>query len=981
MKTLLTESALPLFEVGSMIPNTEPRNFSRNPWRDFFVSVMALLTGTTTACPGSAQASSEFEFFEKKIRPILVEKCIRCHGPKKQKGGLRLDSKPAWINGGDLGSPIQPGNPDESLLLKAVRYQDADLQMPPKGKLPELVIADFQLWIQNGAPDPRSEPAQTIDPVHESTLEERRKFWCFQPINKPELPSLEDTEWPRTEIDFFILAELETANIRPNSKTDRESLIRRLFFDLTGMPPTPEQIDQFLADSSQNAYEKLIDNLLASRHFGERWGRHWLDVVRYAESSGGGRTLMFPNAWRYRDYVIESFNRDIPYDQFIKEQIAGDLMNSDDWGERRRQLVATAFLVLGPTNYELQDKEILEMDVIDEQLDTIGKAMLGMTIGCARCHDHKFDPISHKDYYGLAGIFKSTKVLIHSNVSAWYETPLPVSPDEEPHYLAHESEMAELNKAIDGIKSELKKMKRQTASSDSLDSLPGIIVDDEQASKTGKWTYSQHTNRFVGKGYHHDGNESKGEKSITFIPELTLSGEYEVQLAYVPGSNRSTKTPVRIHHMDGTTLIKVNQRKTPKIKERLTSLGTFSFSITGEPKVVISNDDTEDGHVIADAVVFINLDERASLNAVLAESTVSEAVKVEDESRKEMNARLLTLEKRLKKTDLIGPKRPKGMTVAEADEISDIPIAIRGVAHNKGSIVPRGFLEVVRLKKTPTIPPDKSGRMELAHWLTDSSNPLTPRVMVNRVWHWLFGQGLVRTVDNFGQTGERPSHPELLDYLANQFIENDWSVKKLIRRILMSQVYLLSTENNPLAMKSDPDNRLLWKMKRKRLDAEGIRDAMLQISGNIQMQAFGSNIKQGTKSEYGYQFDSTRRSVYLPVFRNQLPEVFEVFDFSDPNLQSGKRSTSTIATQALFMMNHPFVMDQARNAATRLTAREGLTTADRIHLAYREVIGRTPTKPEFDLATQFIENNPQGITPWSGLYQVLFQSLDFRYLN
>ena len=417
--------------------------------------IMALMSAAGLfgwfAAPVSAQAPSAagMDFFEKKIRPVLVEHCYACHSvnSKKSKGGLSLDTRAGLLHGGDSGPALLPGMPDKSRLIKAVRYADPDLQMPPKGKLPAAVIADLEKWVAMGAPDPRTTDIAKSVPK-EWDLAKNRDFWCFQPPRQRPPPPVQADSWPRGAIDRFILARLEKNGLKPAADADPATLIRRASFALTGLPPTLEQAERFLRDASPAAFARVVDDLLASPHFGERWGRHWLDVARFAESSGGGRSLLFNHAWRYRDYVIKSFNADKPYHRFVTEQIAGDLLPFATAAERTDNLVATNYLLLGPINYEEQDKPVLEMDVIDEQLDSLGNAFLGLTLGCARCHDHKFDPIPTGDYYALAGILKSTQALKHANVSQWTELPLPMSPAEALAVKKHETAVASLKEEI-----------------------------------------------------------------------------------------------------------------------------------------------------------------------------------------------------------------------------------------------------------------------------------------------------------------------------------------------------------------------------------------------------------------------------------------------------------------------------------------------------------------------------------------------------
>jgi hypothetical protein len=941
------------------------------------LGAIVVLISVLASAPSVRAADPGIEYFEKKIRPVLVEHCYKCHSTeaKKPKGGLLLDSRAGLRKGGESGLALVPGKPKESRLLKAVRYTDEGLRMPPKGKLPNAVIADLEKWVAMGAPDPREDGNLTSE-RKSVDIEAGRKFWAFQPPRRRPVPTVKDKAWPRGEIDRFVLARLDVKGLKPVADAERATLLRRAYLDLIGLPPTPAQIDAFVNDQSPDAFANVVDELLASPHFGERWGRHWLDVARFAESSGGGRSLLFPDAWRYRDYVIESFNTDKPYDRFVAEQVAGDLLPYADSDQRRRQLVATAFLALGPTNYEGQDKDILEMDVVDEQLDTIGRAFLGMTIGCARCHDHKFDPIPTRDYYALAGILRSTQTLVHDNVSRWVEQPLPMSAVQEAALREHDAAVAALKEKIRLAKDAQQKTGKVVASTAKgilkPHELPGIVLDDVQAKQVGQWVRSQYSGSYIGDGYLHDGNADKGQKTLTFIPEFPRAGRYEVRLAYAPGSNRATKVPIHILHLDGEYSGQVNEQETPRIDGRFVSLGTFRFDMSGQWYVIISNEGTS-GHVVVDALQFIP-EEATSGGREPSRGPMPSGG--QGDSRK--------LEAELKKRVESGPPRPVAMSVKEAAKIEDSPVYLRGNFYNRGEKVPRGFLQVATLGPPPSLPAGESGRRQLAEWLYSADNPLTARVMVNRVWHYLFGAGLARTVDVFGTTGELPSHPELLDHLALRFVQDGWSVKKLIRTIVLSRTYQLASVNEPAALAADPENRLLWRMNRRRLDAETIRDTILAVSGQLDRTVGGPNIKKGTASEYGYQFDDARRSIYTPVFRNRLLELFEAFDFADPNLVGGRRNVSTVATQALYLMNSPFVMDQARHAAQAELAVPNLDDAGRVKRAYRMALGRPPTERERQLALSFVAEKispEQTLAAWERFYQALFACVDFRYVN
>ncbi len=924
---------------------------------------------------GEAPSPEGIAFFEKEVRPVLAERCYGCHSAKakKLKANLLLDSKAGWEKGGDSGPPIVPGKPDQSILIKAVRYMNLDLQMPPKHKLPAHEIDALEKWVAMGAPDPRAGESVAKQQEEGIDIEKGREFWAFGPMRNVEPPQAAPSEWQGSMIDRHVFAKLEENGIEPVSRASKVALIRRASYDLTGLPPEPEAIDAFLADNSDDAFAKLIDRLLESSHFGERWGRHWLDVVRFAESTGGGRTMLLPETWRYRDYVIESYNRDKPLTEFIEEQLAGDLLEAEDATERRENTIATGFLAMGPTNYELQDKELLRMEIVDEQIDTTGRAFMAMTIGCARCHDHMFDPIPARDYYAMAGIFRSTKTVEHANVSKWLTEEIPPMTDEEK---AATEKLKIYREREEGLKKQIAEseamLKKLGAETERAIHQLGIIIDDVYAEKVGEWMSSTSVQRWIDVGYIHDKGEGKGEKSVTFRPKLEKAGEYEVRVSYSAGTNRPKKAPFTVHHAKGETTVKVDQTKKPPLENLFTSLGTFTFDAGDAGFVRVTNGGTK-GSLIADAAQFI-----PQIGETPEEHPRKKMISV---ARRQLSARKKSL-KELQKTR---PKvnAPKAMMVKDESKTEDYHILIRGNAHKLGDKVPRGFLQVASDGAgAPKISEKASGRLELARWLASEKNPLTARVAANRIWLHLFGEGIVRTPDNFGATGEKPSHPELLDYLALRFVEHGWSTKKLIREIMLSRVYQAGSYENGSAngAKLDPENRLFWRAHRRRLDSEALRDTILAVSGKLDRKMGGPAIKKGTKSEFGYKFDSMRRSIYLPVFRNALPEIFSVFDFPDPNLVAGKRTSSTLPTQALYLMNHPFVIEQSQHAAARIFAGAEAPVTDRILQAYREFLGRPPTESEMALARDFLGESPDAAAQ-AAFMQSLFACLDFRYLD
>jgi hypothetical protein len=941
------------------------------------LSAAWLLLGVVhaTATPQAPDAAA-VAFFEKKIRPVFVQHCYGCHSAaaqakKKLRGGLLLDTWDGLRAGGDSGPAIIPGKAADSLLLKTLRH-DGDVKMPPRQKLPDSVISDFEAWINKGAPDPRV--AAGPGKQRGLSLAEGRRFWAYRPVSNPPAPTVKDRVWPRDSIDAFVLATLEAKGLRPALEADRRTLVRRLYYDLVGLPPAPEEVDAFVADRCSDAYERLVDRLLASPHFGERWGRHWLDVARFAESLTL-RGFVLGEAWRYRDLVIDTFNDDVPFDQFIREQVAGDLLPAASVAQKRRQLVATTFLALGNTNLEEQDKKQLRMDVVDEQLDTIGRTFLAQTLGCARCHDHKFDPIPTRDYYALAGILRSTKTLTHANVSMWLTLPLPVAPEHKKALKAHEFAVAQLQQQVRTLRLALGKAGKTSKPGRpvvrAVGDLPGIVVDDVQAKKVGEWKASMYSGSYVGTGYVHDNNTGKGEKTITFQPKIPRTGKYEVRLAYSPGSNRAAKVPVTVFSADGEKTLHVDQRRAPDIDGLFVSLGRHTFEGSSQGFVLVANEGTT-GHVIADAVVFIPVEKLDAGKP--GQPTRPEAV------------RLRQLEEQLACLEKSGPPRDSVISVREEAVIEDAHIHVRGSVHNLGEKVPRGFLQVALRGTAPAMPATASGRRELSDWLASADNPLTARVLANRVWHWLLGSGLVRSTDNFGTTGERPSHPELLDHLAGRFVASGWSVKALVRAIVLSSVYRQAPTSVAHALRSpaDPENRLLARANRRRLDAECIRDTILATSGRLTLDRGGPTFRPGVRTDYGYRHTDTRRSVYAPVFRNALPELFEVFDFADPSVTTGTRNVSTAVPQALFLMNHPFVLEQARQAARRLLAEPWRDDGQRLTRAYRLTLGRVPAPGERRLAVAYLA---AATTPaereaaWAQLFQVLFSSVDFRHVN
>lgn len=918
---------------------------------------------------------SKSEFFENNIRPVLVEHCYSCHASTATnvRGGLLIDSKAGMEAGGDSGTLLVPGNPNDSLLISALRHES--FEMPPDQKLPDSVVRNFEKWIQDGAIDPRVNGV--VLERRQIDMQEGRKFWSFQPIQPTTIPDA-GSSWAKSDVDRFVAAGHRKAKLAVAADATAEQMARRLYFVITGLPPTPDQTRDFETRWQVNADEAtaaVADELLASPRFGERWGRHWLDVVRYAESSGGGRSLMFPDAWRFREYVIQSFNNDKPIDQLITEHIAGDLIAANNAAQHDDQLTGTGFLALGPTNYELQDKQLLQMEVIDEQIDTTGRAFLGLTIGCARCHDHKFDPIPTADYYAMAGIFRSTESLLPGNVSNYVTTKLTAGTDATALAIWRDNE-SQLKRQIAELSQTLP-ANISVAKFIDPNQLPGIIIDDDDAIFEGDWATSTMIAPFVGSGYRHNSFEPIG-KSVRFEANLP-DGEYEVRLCHNYANGRCNHVPVSIHHADGVTAKVIDQSKRPR-DGVFTSIGTFRFAEAAKAIVAITPQESSSGVVIIDALQFLP---RKNENSKKTQATTLRKAK-----------HLETLKSDLKNLQKRKPIIPQVMSVRDGKNPADDHIHIRGAVRNIGAKVPRGFMTVAGEFDSagqpiqPVIPVSASGRLELAEWLVSPSNPLPSRVFVNRVWQHVIGEGIVRTPDNFGAMGQKPTHPELLDHLAWSFVHKDnWSAKTLIRRLVCSRAFRMSSEGSAVSTATDPDNLHLTHGFRRRLNAEAIRDSLLQISGNLNTRITGKTIARISQYDNGYDHEThsqNMRSVYVPFFRNSMLEIFSVYDIANPNLVTGRRHNSTLPSQALFMMNSPFILECAQSAATRFISEfhADQSIPDRINTVSMMCLGRSSTLEEQTMLSQFVTSSTAPkLDVWTSVFQAMFSSLDFRFVD
>jgi hypothetical protein len=763
----------------------------------------AVVVSTVMSLRADEPSRENIAFFENRIRPALVEHCYQCHSPDAEEvgGKLLLDTREGVLSGGESGPALVPGKPDESVLIQALRWQD--LQMPPEAPLPENVVNDFVQWIKRGAADPRKRNVPAT-PETTPSAPTTSDLWSLQPVANPPVPEVQQSDWPRDPLDRFVLTRIEAAGLQPTGDADPRTLVRRLHVDLTGLPPSFEAIEQFAAACEQDrsiAVKHLVDALLASPQFGERWGRHWLDVARYGESNGNdglGRNPTFPHAWRYRDYVIESFNTDTPYNRFLTEQIAGDLLPSDSDEQRDRHLVATGFLAMAAKPAKAMNNNF-DMDVVADQIDVVGRGVMGLSVACARCHDHKFDPVPMREYYAMAGIFTSTETM---------------------------------------------------------------------------WGVAGH--------------------------------------------------------------------------EKLTAPATSLHVLKAAPKALPPPDFVE--------------------TVILKESATG-------------------LPKKIPKSKWPAGT-PLAMGVRDKGKPADTKINVKGDAKKLGEVVPRGFVSACGINEPVAIPEKQSGRLELANWLTRPDHPLTARVMVNRVWQHLFGEGIVATPDDFGVYGARPTHPEILDHLATRFVEDGWSVKRLIRAIVLSRTYQLSSSAAEELLAQDSTNALLTRHNRRRLDAEAIRDSMLQASGQLDLQpGEGSLIRHRdilVNLAGNLHEPSSKRSVYLCYLRSSPPPELAAFDLPDFISVTGKRDLSTIPGQALHLFNSPFVLNQAAKLADLLVASSDDET-ERAKLAFHQVLNREPTQPELDQALQLVRLTQTELKSenkaWASLAQALLATNEFRYVD
>lgn len=795
---------------------------------------LAIFTNQSFAQEAKQLTPEAVQFFETKIRPVLVEQCYSCHsnGGQAVRGGLMVDSREGLRGGGESGPAVVAEDLDESLLWNAINF--VDFQMPPRQKLPDSVIQDFKTWILMGAPDPRTGDVEVVQTrVTPEAIEAGREHWAFLPPQKSQVPTVSNSDWAQNDIDRFVANGHEEAGLQPVADADAYTVLRRLTFDLIGLPPQPTDITRFVNQWNKNPSQAVaaeVDRLLALPQFGERWGRHWLDVARYAESTGKEVDVTFPQAWRYRDFVIDSFNQDKPYDHFVRQQIAGDLLpvdNDDQWAEN---LIATGFLALGPKTIVERNPRQFQADLVDEQIDVTTRVVLGVSVACARCHDHKFDPIPQSDYYALAGIFQSTETYFGgaSNQRVRQGSNLLILPVED-----------------------------EAASIEPIDDSEFAAIKRELAEKQ---------------------------------TELATAEREQRMLLRNAGNN--------------------SQQDAQRIRAKV----------------------------------------------VLLERQATQ------------------LQQRLNQYDENGSPLTLCMGTQDANNVVNARVLVRGEINQPAQEVERGFVQVIGGHK-PELPENASGRLELANWMTDRDNPLTARVMVNRIWLHMIGQPLVAETDNFGRSGQPPVQQQLLDYLAVRFMDSGWSVKTLIKEIANSRTYRISTSHDQQLLTLDPENHWLARANPKRLEAEVIRDAMLMASGEIDLdRPIGSEISQmgatvlgpdGVPAfqQFGFrdrptpltEIAESYRSVYLPISRSAVPRSLEVFDFAEPTMVIGIREESNTATQSLYLLNNSFVIEQSERFAERILD-ESDSTQQAVRRAFVLTYGRLPTVEEYKAAMEFLRD-------------------------
>ncbi|MDP7276633.1 MAG: PSD1 and planctomycete cytochrome C domain-containing protein [Planctomycetaceae bacterium] len=1011
---------------------------------------------SSAVVPVNATADDNRDFFEVRIRPLLIKHCLKCHGPKKQESGLRLDSREGWAKGGDRGTSIVPGKSRDSLLIKAINHSASAPKMPPAGKLSTAQIADLTTWIQRGAYDPRKLATKDTS-ARRMSLDQAKLFWSYQPIASPAVPKVKNIAWVHTPVDAFIRARLQERGLSPVTEADKRTLIRRATFDLTGLPPTPDDIRAYLEDDTPHAWETLVERLLNSPAYGERWGRHWLDVARYADTAGDGADYPVREAYKYRDWVIRAFNRDMPFDQFVQEQIAGDILarrdSTDNLDRYAAQVTATGFLAIGKRYGYKPSPDYQYLDFADV-IDSVGRSLLGLTLGCARCHEHKYDAVSMADYYALYGILQSTTWAFPGGEEQ--KRPSHFSPLVPPQLFADlekakAGELARLDAKLSDLKRRQMKLDPswqaggvdlgfESQKAGQRPGSPWVCAGPIEITTTAQSPFSHvHPKGSlgvrIGSGKPTDGLRYVFKDGLRATPGRMM--HFTVDFRSVAGSSeagafrfylgRGVVQSLAVECSATATEFAIRNGKKWETIRRITPGTWYTLRLSIDPAkktfsgVIGTRDDLTtfknksvgpgwDGIAncfICDATGHVNgpacsrdLDNiglqdepfaAAGSKPVVPKTAIPGVGKQVIAITKEIKT--LTSQRQLR-----AARSAYGVAygVSEATPVN-ARIQLRGEPHQLGKEIPRRFLEVLggdRLPKNAA----GSGRLELARWMTRRTNPLTARVFVNRVWRWHFGQGLVSTPSDFGARGQRPTHPRLLDWLAAGFIESGWSVKSLHRLIMKSRTYRLASDDDDTNLRIDPENRWHWRYSRRPLDAESIRDAMLALSGHLdrtvpQPHPFPPVNTWGFTIHHPFHavYDSNHRSVYLMVQRNRRHPYLALFDAADPNQSVASRQPTTTPTQALYLMNSPFVHARSEGLAIRLLASPG-DPEHVVRLAFEMAHGRLPGDREVQNAVAFVtgyreklsnkgDPRKQDLAAWSALARVLLTSNAFLHVD
>ena len=968
-------------------------------------------------------ANERMVFFETKIRPALIKHCYPCHSSEAESvgGKLLLDSRDALREGGESGSVIVAGDPDSSLLIQAMRYDG--MEMPPDNRLPDTVINDFSQWIQDGAFDPRVN-APTSN--HETTDNNKQspkqgsQHWSFQPLTKPNIPRVHDSQWVKTSIDHFTLASMESEGVVPNRDAIPRTLLRRLHYDLTGLPPSLEEIKRFehaCQNDAEQAIQDVVNRLLASPDFGIRWGRHWLDIARFGESNGDdglGRNASFPHAWRYRNYVIDTLNQDLPLDRFIVEQIAGDLLDYETATQRNRQLTATGFLAIGSKPASAMNKNFA-MDIVDDQINVVSTGLTGLSVACARCHDHKHDPITTHDYYALAGIFTSTDTLYGAAGNEKLTAPptaLHQLTSKLPPKQTRDIDRSEPPLLPEAFRDEIEKLAPLSYS--------GLTEKPLDLEVRGEPQFDSSTFAKVNKtAFRKSFLETTTDYSISFWFNNQLNNDARPITAYlfsrakwgekslpgdhlgIGGKHESARTGKLFvfngneakESIAGSTIIPPNSWNHITFIRKANTITVF---LNG--RLEIEDQLPATFGASKDISISMRSDQFAPLEGFLGHVAIFEHALSDSQA---INLHRISGQPR-------GPEPIQtlglAMGVKDKTEPADCKIHINGESNKLGDVVPRGFPSVYRknqtAKQAPTPVPEKqSGRLELAEWITSPQHPQTSRVLANRIWLHLFGKGLVETPNDFGVYGARPTHPELLDHLASELIRKEWSLKQLIKEIVLSRTYQLASRCDSETYKLDPENRWYTRHQRRRLDAESLRDSVLLASGNLDNSARdGSDVE--TKDilinwplgeSTNLHTKTTRRSIFLCMLRHAPPSELAAFDLPDGVKVVGQRETTNLPTQPLFLMNSDFILEQADSIAQQLGELSGAT--EKITETFARMLQRIPSPKELSDGAEFIalldhqlsneitdpERREHRI--WASYAQALMSTNEFRYVD